>query len=122
MEYVTGTSSGKYAASYPAFRDNQLGFESRTVADTSSSWTNSMRPSFLPQNLQQPSPPPYASASNEQKLEEMRLLLDKHNYPPNAYMALRWAKLQLEQGDDRFLNDALDNLRMWDKLVGLRPI
>jgi hypothetical protein len=95
-------------------RSYQTNFESRTVADSGNS--------FRPQNFQQPSPLPYASATTEQKLDELRVLLGKHTSPADGYEALVWAKSQLKQGDDTYLNDVLEHLRMRDKIQGRRPI
>jgi hypothetical protein len=120
VEYMAGRNSGKYHASHPSWYNrrssfrNQPGLENLTIADDTST--------FRYQNLQQPSPLPYGSATTEQKLDEFRVLLEKHTSPTAGYKAFIWAKSQLSQGDDTYLNDALNNLRMRDKLQGRRPI
>ena len=47
------------------------------------------------------------TATVQQKLEELRLLLGKFSSPQNAYTILELAKFNLRQGDEGFLNERL---------------
>jgi hypothetical protein len=98
-------SSGQYPPSHPLWYSKQIQpqFENRVVADTP----------FSLETLQQPNVSPYSTP--QQKLEELRLLLGKFSSPPNAQVILDLAKFNLSQGDERYLNDRLEQLRMLDK-------
>jgi hypothetical protein len=121
---MAGRSSGKYLANHPSwyrkqrrFQENpsyQSNFESRTVADTGSS--------FRPENFQQRFPFPYASpysnaptAQQLEKLDELRILAGKFSSPHDAYIILELAKFNLRQGDEGFLNERLEQFRMLDR-------
>ena len=127
---MAGRSSGRYLASHPSWyrkqrgfqhnRSYQSNFESPTVADAGSS--------FRPENFQQRFPlayaSPYSSASTVQqleKLEELRVLAGKYSSPQDAHKILEWANITLRQGDESFLNNKLEQLRMLDR-QGWRPI
>jgi hypothetical protein len=125
IEYMTGRSSGRYLASHPSWYRKQKGSqwnssypsENRVIADTTSS--------FRPETLLQPYPLPTAYPNShtvtvQQKLEELRLLLGKFSSPQDAHKILEWANITLRQGDDSFLNNKLDQLRMLDR-PGWRP-
>jgi hypothetical protein len=120
---MAGRNSGKYL--HPSWFSGQRGFrDRRTVADSGSS--------FRPQNSQQPFPLPYGMGfstsfqpqkfQQEQKLDELKALLARHTSQVEGYAVFQWAKYQLAQGDDRFLNDALNHLRMRHTTQGSRPI
>ena len=49
-----------------------------------------------------------------EKLEELRLLLRKFSSPQDAHKILEWANITLRQGDESFLNNKLEQLRMLD--------
>jgi hypothetical protein len=107
-------SSGQYQPSQPSWYSKQMQpqvnrnyqFENRVLADTP----------FSPETLQQRYPPPNSSPPTvQQKLEELGLLLGKFSSPPNAQVILDLAKFNLSQGDERFLNDRLEQFRMLDK-------
>ena len=118
IEYMAGRTSGKYLhpswySRHTCFRTDHPNLESRTVADT--------RSSFRPQSFQQRSPLPYGSAYSTnppaqqvQKLNELTVLLRRNASLQQAYIILEQAKSQLAEGDDRFLNDMLNHLRMLD--------
>jgi len=106
IEYMAGRNSGTYQASHPSWYRRQ----SRIVADT--------RSSFQPQNSQQSFQFPFGSV----KLDELKALLAKYTSPAQGYAIFQRAKSQLEEGDDRFLNDMLSQLRMRDSTQGWRPI
>jgi hypothetical protein len=52
------------------------------------------------------------------KLDELKALLAKYTSPAEGYAIFQRAKSQLEEGDDRFLNDVLSQLRMRDSTQG----
>jgi hypothetical protein len=110
---ANNNSSGQYLPSHPSPYSKQIQpqvnrnyrFENRVVADTP----------FSPETLQQRYPLPNASHYSNSKLEELRLLLGKLSSPRDAQVILDLAKFNLSQGDERFLNDRLEQLRMLDK-------
>jgi hypothetical protein len=55
-----------------------------------------------------------------QKLEELRILLRTFTSPQNAYVILELAKHNLRQGDEQFLNERLEELRMLNRSQGRR--
>jgi hypothetical protein len=59
--------------------------------------------------------------TNQQKIEELGLLLGKFSSPHDAYIILELAKFNLRQGDERFLNERLQQFRTLDG-QGWRPI
>jgi len=76
--------------------------------------------------LLQPYPLPHASPYsqipiNQQKLNELGLLLGKFCSPQDAHKILEWANITLRQGDESFLNDKLEQLHIFDR-QGWRPI
>ena len=86
--------------------------ENRVIADTTSS--------FRPETLLQPYrlPAPYADSQTvtvQQKIEELKLLLGKFSSPQNAHTILELAKYNLIQGDEQFLNERLEQLRVLDR-------
>ncbi|MGA9151792.1 MAG: hypothetical protein WBZ36_14535, partial [Candidatus Nitrosopolaris sp.] len=90
--------------------------ESRAIADTTSS--------FRPETLLQPYPDAFLNSQTtmvQHKLEELRLLLGKFSSPQDAHKVLEWANITLSQGDESFLNNKLEQLRMLDR-PGWRPI
>ena len=122
IEYMAGRSSGMYIASHPSWyrkdrqvqanRSYQSNFERPTVSDTGKS--------FRPENFQQrfpfPNESPYSQApAIQQKLDELGLLLGKFSSPHDAYIILELVKFNLRQGDERFLNERLEQLRMFDR-------
>ena len=126
IEYMVGRSSGRYLASHPSWFRKQKGpqwnrsypSENRVIADTTSS--------FRPETLVQPYPLPTAlpnsqTATIQQKLEELRLLLGKFSSPQNTHTILELAKYNLIQGDEGFLNERLQQFGTLDG-QGWRPI
>ena len=118
IEYMVGRSSGRYLASHPSWyrKQRQLQVihsyqsESRAIADTASS--------FRPETLLQPYPdalPNSQTTMYQHKLEELRLLLGKFSSPQDAHKILEWANITLRQGDESFLNNKLEQLRMLDR-------
>jgi hypothetical protein len=117
---MAGRNSGAYQASHPSwyrrqrgFHGNQPNIQSRTVADIGSS--------FQPQNSQQSFQFPYGSANSTRmaqhlKLDELKALLAKYTSPAQEYTIFQRAKSQLGEGDDRFLNDMLNQLRYMEKV------
>jgi len=94
--------------SYPS--DNHV------AADTASS--------FRPESLLQTYPaalPNSQTATIQQKLDELRILAAKFSFPQDARKILEWANIRLRQGDEGFLNNKLDQLRMLDR-QGWLPI
>ena len=53
--------------------------------------------------------------------EELRILAAKFSFPQDARKILEWANIRLRQGDEEFLNNKLDQLRMLDR-QGWLPI
>jgi hypothetical protein len=51
----------------------------------------------------------------QHKLEELRLLIGKFSSPQDAHKILEWANITLGQGDESFLNNKLEQLRMLDR-------
>jgi hypothetical protein len=81
----------------------------RVIAETASS--------FRPETLLQPYPaalPNSQTATIQQKLDELRILAAKFSFPQDAHKILEWANIRLRQGDEGFLNNKLDQLRMLD--------
>ncbi len=124
IEYMVGRSSGRYLASHPSWFRKQKGpqwnssypSENRVIADSS----------FRPETLVQPYPLPTAlpnsqTATIQQKLEELRLLLGKCSSPQNTHTILELAKYNLIQGDEGFLYERLQQFRTLDG-QGWRPI
>jgi hypothetical protein len=122
IEYMVGRSSGRYLASHPSWYRKQKGSqwdhnytsENHVISDSS----------FRPENLLQPYPaalPNSQTTTVQQKLEELRLLLGKFSSPQDAHKILEWANITLRQGDESFLNNKLEQLRMLDR-PGWRPI
>jgi hypothetical protein len=124
IEYMVGRSSGRYLASHPSWYRKQKGSqwnssypsENRVIADSS----------FRPETVLQPYPlraayPNSHNATIQQKLEELMLLLSKVSSPQNAYVILELAKYNLSQGDEQFLNERLEQLRMLD-MQNWKPI
>jgi hypothetical protein len=122
IEYMAGRSSGRYLASHPSWYRKQKGSqwnssypsENRVIADSS----------FRPETLLQPYPdalPNSQTTTVQHKLEELRLLLGKFSSPQDAHKILEWADITVRQGDESFLNNKLEQLRMLDRL-GWRPI
>jgi len=58
----------------------------------------------------------------QQKLEELGLLVGKFSSPHDAYIILELAKFNLRQGDEQFLNERLEQLRMFDRHQARRPM
>jgi hypothetical protein len=124
MDYMAGRNSGRYQASHPSLYHKDRGYqgirrhwnnmESHAVADTSSS--------FKPENVQ-PSLPSYTSSytmtlvQQTQKLEEFIKLAEKVNTPQTAHKLIEYAKMTIKEGDYRFLNEKLEQLRMADKML-----
>jgi hypothetical protein len=109
-------SSGRYLASHPSWYRKQKGSqwnssypsENRVIADSS----------FRPETLLQPYPdalPNSQTTMVQHKLEELRLLLGKFSSPQNAHTILELTKYNLRQGDEQFLNERLEQLRMLDR-------
>ena len=120
IEYMVGRSSGRYVASHPSWFHKQKGSqwnwsypsENHIIADTASP--------FRPETLLQPYPLPAAlpnsqTATVQQKLEELKLLLGKFSFPEDAHKILEWANIRLREGDESFLNNKLEQLRMLDR-------
>ena len=118
IEYMAGRSSDRYLASHPSWYRKQKGSqwnssypsENRVIADTTSS--------FRPETLLQPYPAALPNSQTtivQHKLEELRLLLGKFSSPQNAHTILELAKYNLRQGDEQFLNERLEQLRMLDR-------
>ncbi|MGC1929529.1 MAG: hypothetical protein WA667_11180 [Candidatus Nitrosopolaris sp.] len=118
IEYMAGRSSGRYLASHPSWYRKQKGSqwnssypsENRVIADTTSS--------FRPETLFQPytaALPNSQTTMVQHKLEELRVLLGKFSSPQDAHKILEWANITLRQGDESFLNNKLEQLRMLDR-------
>ena len=57
----------------------------------------------------------------QHKLEELRLLLGKFSSQHDAYIILELAKFNLRQGDEGFLNERLEQFRMFDRHQAWKP-
>ena len=116
---MVGRNSGQYLASHPSWYRKQKGSqwnssypsENRVIADT----TSSLRPETLLQPYPLPALPNTQTATVQQKLEELRVLAGKFNSPQDAHKILEWANITLRQGDESFLNNKLEQLRMLDR-------
>jgi hypothetical protein len=63
-----------------------------------------------------PDESPYSQPPTiQQKIWELKLLLGKFSSPQNAHTILELAKYNLIQGDEQFLNERLEQLRMLDR-------
>jgi hypothetical protein len=125
IEYMVGRSSGRYLASHPSWyrKQRQLqasrSYQSESiVADTANVFTF--------ENLQWPLPVnalPYSQTTTvrQLKLEELRILLGKFSAPHDAHIILELAKFNLRQGDEGFLNERLEQFRMFDRHQGWKP-
>jgi hypothetical protein len=51
----------------------------------------------------------------QQKMEELKLLLGKFSSPQNAHTILELARYNLIQGDEQFLNERLEQLRILNR-------
>jgi hypothetical protein len=119
---MAGRSSGRYFASHPSWYRKQKGYqwnssypsENRVIADSS------FRPETLLQTYHD-ALPNSQTTMYQHKLEELRLLLGKFSSPQDAHKVLEWANITLRQGDESFLNNKLEQLRMFDR-PGWRPI
>ena len=56
-----------------------------------------------------------------QKLGELKILAEKFSFPEDARKILVWANIRLRQGDESFLDNKLEQLRMLDR-QGWMPI
>ena len=115
---MVGRSSGRYLASHPSWHRKHIGIQSdhsnpsdnRVIANTA----RSFRPEPLFQS--HPAALPYSqTATVQQKLDELRILAAKFSFPQDARKILEWASIRLRQGDEEFLNNKLDQLRMLDR-------
>ena len=123
IEYMAGRSSDWYLASHPSWHrkqrfqwDSSYPSENHAIADTASS--------FGPETLLQPYPgalPNLHTTTVQQKLGELKILAGKFNFPEDAHKILEWANIRLRQGDESFLDNKLDQLRMLDR-HGWMPI
>ena len=125
IEYMAGRSSGRYLASHPSWYRKQrqpqvnLSYQSETpvIADSS------FRPETLQHRYPLPDALPYSQIpTNQQKLNELGLLLGKFCSPHNANIILELAKFNLRQGDEQFLNARLEEFRMLDRHQAWRPM
>jgi hypothetical protein len=90
--------------------------ENHVIADTATS--------SRPKTLLQPYPaalPNSQTATIQQKLEELKVLAGKFNFPEDARKILEWADVRLREGDESFLNNKSEQLRMLDR-QGWLPI
>ncbi len=121
---VSNEKSGRYPASHPSWFRKQRQLQAtrsypsdiRVIADTASS--------FRPESLFQPYPaalPNSQAATIQQKLDELRILAAKLSFPQDARKILGWVNIRLRNGDEGFLNNKLDQLRMLDR-QGWLPI
>jgi hypothetical protein len=63
-----------------------------------------------------------AKVEQLQKLEELKLLLEKFCSPHNVHVILELAKFNLRQGDEQFLNARLEEFRMLDRHQAWTPM
>ncbi|MGA9151072.1 MAG: hypothetical protein WBZ36_10865 [Candidatus Nitrosopolaris sp.] len=100
IQYMVGRNSGQYLASHPSWyrKQRQLQvnhsyqYESRAIADAAGS--------FRPETLLQPYPLPAGlpntqTATVQQKLDELRVLLGKFSSPQDAHKILEWTNIPL---------------------------
>jgi hypothetical protein len=123
IEYMVGRSSGRYLASHPSWYRKQ-----RQLFQANHSYPSENRvipdSSFRPETLLQPYPaalPNSQPLTIQQKLEELRVLAGKFNFPEDARKILEWTNIRLRQGDEEFLNNKLEQLRILDR-QGWMPI
>jgi len=117
---MAGRSSGRYLASHRKQRQLQVNrsypSDIRIIADTTRS--------FRPETPLQPHPAVSSNSQTvtiQQKLDELRTLAAKFSFPQDARKILEWANIRLRQGDERFLNDKLEQFRVLDR-QGRLPI
>jgi len=135
IDYLAGRSSGQYMPNNPFwFKRNNHDFRSATVADTVG---NTFEPTYLRQQAplgisQYPHSAMYRSLPtiDEQrygsglsldkivKIDELRRLLYKHaQYFTNPYGTIKWAVYCSSNGDNKFLDEKLEQLRSIDSLA-----
>jgi hypothetical protein len=125
IEYMAGRSSGKYIASHPSWyrKQRQLKANRSYPSDNRVIADSSFRPGTLLQSYPLPDASPYSQIpTNQQKLNELGLLLGKFCSPHNAHIILELAKFNLRQGDEQFLNARLEEFRMLDRHQAWPPM
>jgi len=110
---MAGRSSGKYLASHISWYRKQ---RQPQVNRSYQSETHVVADSSLQHRYPLPDALPYSQIpTNQQKLNELGLLLGKFSSPHNARIILELAKFNLRQGDEQFLNARLEEFRMLDR-------
>jgi hypothetical protein len=137
IDYMAGRNSGQYLASHPSrYRSNprhtpsnpnyQRYLGSKTVADTG----GSLRTDYFVQGPSLPNASTYSSTptfrqrefqESNPKIEELRALLAQYASPHEAAKILEWVKIGLKQGDEKFLNQELQQFRELAKSQGWKP-
>jgi hypothetical protein len=115
---MAGRNSGKYIASHPSWyrKHRQLqvnrSYQSETPVVADSSFrSETLQHRYFPHNAL-----PYSEAPTiHQKLDELRLLAGKFSSPQDAHKIVEWANIMLRQGDESFLNNKLEQLRILDR-------
>src|SRR5713101_1189359 len=130
IDYMAGRNSGLYLATRPSwYQKKQSSFPSNpnyqnnlgsgAVADIGDSFLHNFQqsPSSLPYASSYPSTP---TIQQRAKLDELKLLLAKYVPPQVMIMILECANIRLRKGDERFLNQKLQELRIRDGSLGWR--
>jgi hypothetical protein len=121
---MAGRNSGRYPASHPSWFRKQRQVQVNRSYPSDNRVISDIASSFRPEPLLQPYPaglPNSQTATIKQKLDELRILAAKFSFPQDARKILEWANIRLRQGDEEFLNNKLDQLRMLDR-QGWLPI
>jgi hypothetical protein len=111
-------SVGKYLASHPSWLRKQRSqwnrrypSENHVIADSSFRPETSLQPFSAALTNSQ-------TATIQEKLDELRILAAKFSFPEDARKILEWANIRLRQGNEEFLNNKLDQLRMLNRQGG----
>jgi hypothetical protein len=141
IDYLAGRSSGQYMPDNPFWHKRNNPYHNIGSADTVG---NSFQPRYISQQtplagssypsenrvvadslfrhetLLQPYPLPVALPNSQRltiqhKLDELKILAEKFSFPEEARKILEWANIRLRQGDESFLNNKLEQLRMLNR-------
>jgi hypothetical protein len=126
IQYMVGRSSGQYPASHPSWFRKHKHFQVNHSYPSENHVIVDSATSFRPETMLQSYPPPAASPNSQpltiqQKLEELKVLAKKFSFPEDARKILEWANIRLRQGDESFLDNKLEQLRMLNR-QGWMPI
>ena len=108
---VGNTFQPRYIPQQTPVADSSYPSENHVITDT----TNSFRPETLFQSPLPAALPNLHTTTVQEKLVELKILVAKFSFPEDARKILEWANIRLPQGDEGFLNNKLEQLRMLDR-------